>query len=377
VELQSGSDVIDGNLLPLGARANNRGTLIMRALTVAPNVANSARIDDISDPPQSDGPILVRTWALGVCGTDREIVSGAYGWAPPGQKRLVIGHESLGKVEEAPAGSGFSKGDLVVGIVRRPDPVPCPACAVGEWDMCRNGRYTERGIKERNGYGADFFRIEPDFLVKLDGALGAEGVLVEPTSVVAKAWDHTERIGHRSRSWAPKLLLVTGAGPIGLLAALIGAQRGLEVHVLDHHDSLDKRRIIEAIGGTFHLGSLGDLDDIKPDILMECTGAPAVVRDVLGRTASGGIVCLVGVSAPGHCCDIDIGAVNRTMVLENDTVFGSVNANRKHYEDAVAVLRRADKSWLARLITRRVPPEQWTLALEPEPDDIKVVVDFS
>ncbi len=349
----------------------------MRALTVAPNVANSARIDDISDPPQSDGPILVRTWALGVCGTDREIVSGAYGWAPPGQKRLVIGHESLGKVEEAPAGSGFSKGDLVVGIVRRPDPVPCPACAVGEWDMCRNGRYTERGIKERNGYGADFFRIEPDFLVKLDGALGAEGVLVEPTSVVAKAWDHTERIGHRSRSWAPKLLLVTGAGPIGLLAALIGAQRGLEVHVLDHHDSLDKRRIIEAIGGTFHLGSLGDLDDIKPDILMECTGAPAVVRDVLGRTASGGIVCLVGVSAPGHCCDIDIGAVNRTMVLENDTVFGSVNANRKHYEDAVAVLRRADKSWLARLITRRVPPEQWTLALEPEPDDIKVVVDFS
>ncbi len=102
------------------------------------------------------------------------------------------------EVEEAPAGCGFKRGDLVVGIVRRPDPVPCPACAVGEWDMCRNGLYTERGIKERDGYGAERFRIEPEFAVKVDPALGALGVLLEPASVVAKAWEHVERIGARS-----------------------------------------------------------------------------------------------------------------------------------------------------------------------------------
>jgi glucose 1-dehydrogenase len=355
----------------------------MRALTVAPNVANSARIEQISEPPQSDGAVLVRTLALGVCGTDREIVSGLYGWAPPGEKRLVIGHESLGRVQEAPAGSGFAAGDLVAGIVRRPDPVPCSACAAGEWDMCRNGRYTERGIKERNGFGSDYFRIEPEFLIKLPASLGDEGVLMEPTSIVAKAWDHTERIGHRSRAWQPKTLLVTGAGPIGLLALMIGAQRGLDVHVLDNRDSQEKRLLVRELGGTFHLGSLADLGDFKPDILMECTGAPVVVRDVLSRTASGGIVysggivCLVGVSPPGHAYNLDVGSLNRTMVLDNDTVFGSVNANRKHYEDAVAALQRANKSWLARLITRRVPAEQWTQALEPKPDDIKVVVDFS
>jgi len=349
----------------------------MRALTVAPGTANSAKVEDVSEPPASDGAVLVRALALGVCGTDREIVSGAYGWAPPGQKRLVIGHESLGTVQEAPADGGFKSGDLVVGIVRRPDPVPCPCCAVGEWDMCRNGRYTERGIKERNGYGSDFFRIEPDFLVKLDPALGINGVLVEPTSVVAKAWDQTECIGRRSRAWAPRRVLITGAGPIGLLAALIGAQRGLDVHVLDHRQSVEKKRIVEEIGGTFHLESLADLDDLKPDILMECTGAPSVVRDAFGRTASGGIVCLVGVSAPGHDLDVDIGRFNRTMVLDNDTVFGSVNANRKHYRDAVDILQRADKHWLAKLITRRVPVEQWTQSLQQQPDDIKVVVDFS
>ena len=348
----------------------------MRALTVAPGMANSAQVEDIADPPRSDGAVLVRTVALGVCGTDREIVSGRYGWAPPGQRRLVIGHESLGIVQAAPAGCGVNAGDLVVGIVRRPDPVPCAACAVGEWDMCRNGLYTERGIKERNGFGAEFFRVEPDFLVKVDPSLGIAGVLLEPTSVVAKAWDHTERIGQRSRSWQPKTLLVTGAGPVGLLAALIGAQRGLEVHVLDHNDNLRKRELVRQLGGTYHSEDLAYLR-LKPDILMECSGAPIVVRDVLGRTASAGIVCLVGVTASGHDFAIDIGALNRTMVLNNDTVFGTVNANRRHYEMANEALRRADKAWLHRLITRRELVEQWTQSLERLPDDIKVIVDFS
>ena len=99
--------------------------------------------------------------------------------------------------------------------------------------MCRNGRYTERGIKERHGYGAEHFRIEPEFVIKLDPALGLLGVLLEPASILAKAWDHVERIGGRSKAWRPHTLLVTGAGPIGLLAALMGAQRGLEVHVFD------------------------------------------------------------------------------------------------------------------------------------------------
>ena len=349
----------------------------MRALTVAPGVAGSARVEDVPDPPGSDGAVLVRTLALGVCGTDRDIVSGHYGWAPPGARRLVLGHESLGKVEDAPAGCGFKAGDIVVGIVRRPDPVPCSACAVGEWDMCRNGLYTERGIKERNGFGSELFRCEPDFLVKVDPALGIAGVLLEPMSVVAKAWDHTGRIGHRTRSWQPKTLLVTGAGPVGLLAALMGAQRGLEVHVLDHNDNLQKRRLLDAIGAIYHAESLKNLDGFEPDILMECSGAPSVVRDVLGRTAAAGIVCLVGVTAPGHDFDIDVGALNRTMVLDNDTVFGTVNANRMHYEMAGAALAQADKTWLTSLITRREPVEQWTQSLERQPDDIKVIVEFS
>src|SRR5437870_1885188 len=208
----------------------------MRALTIAPGVANSARLDEVPEPQLSDGAILVQTLALGVCGTDQDIVAGEYGTAPQGYDRLILGHESLGEVKEAPAGSELSPRDLVVGIVRQRDPVPCPACAAGEWDMCRNGQYTEHGIKGLNGFGAERFRIEPGYAVKVDKALGILGVLIEPTSVIAKAWDHTDRLW-RLKAVPPKRVLVTGAGPIGLLAALIGRQRGLDVHVYDHNEA--------------------------------------------------------------------------------------------------------------------------------------------
>jgi threonine dehydrogenase-like Zn-dependent dehydrogenase len=338
-------------------------------------LAQSARLEDIPEPPESDGPILVHTWALGVCATDREILEGRYGFAPPSQQRLVLGHESLGAVEAAPEGCGLSPGDLVVGVVRRPDPVPCVACAAGEWDMCRNGRYTERGIKERHGYGAERFRIEPEFAIRIDPALGMLGVLLEPASILAKAWDHTERIGHRAHAWQPRTLLVTGAGPIGLLAALMGMQRDLDVHVLDHNKGGPKEAIVRDLGGTYH-SDPSSLERLAPDILMECTGAAALICGCLDATAAAGIVCLTGVTEPGKKFDLDIGRLNRTIVLDNNVVFGTVNANRRHYETAASALARADKNWLGRLITRTVPVERWSEALEHRKGDIKVIIDF-
>jgi threonine dehydrogenase-like Zn-dependent dehydrogenase len=349
----------------------------MRAITVRPGRANSAQLEEVAEPPRSDGALLVRARALGVCGTDHEIVSGEYGWAPPGEARLVLGHESLGTIEDAPDGSGFAVGDQVVGIVRRPDPLPCPACAVGEWDMCRNGRYTERGIKQRHGYGAERYRVEPEFAVKVDPTLGLLGVLLEPASILAKAWDQTERIGRRAAAWQPRTLLVTGAGPIGLLAALFGAQRGLEVHVLDRAREGPKPRLVRALGAVYHAGELASLEGFAPDIIMECTGAPSLIAAMLGRSASGGVLCLAGVSAAEQRVELDVGGINRTMVLENQTAFGTVNANRAHYRAAAEGLAKADRDWLNGLISRRVPLDRWHEALARRPDDIKVVVEFA
>ena len=347
----------------------------MRALTAVPGVADSARVKNVPEPPLSDGSVLARTLALGICGTDREILQG-YGAAPPGEEHLILGHESLAMVEIAPAECGLVAGDLIVGIVRRPDPEPCAACAAGEWDMCRNGRYTERGIKERHGYGAERFRIEPQFAVKIEPELGNLGVLLEPASILAKAWDHAERIGRRSRGGQPRVVLVTGAGPIGLLAALMGAQRNLEVHVLGRTRGGAKEQLVRDLGGTFHIDA-GILHHLAPDLILECTGASSVIQACLAASAPAGIVCLTGVTLPGRLSQIDIGGLNRRLVLDNDCVFGSVNANRRHYEMAARSLARADRDWLRRLITRRVPLERASEALAHRPEDIKVVVDFA
>src|SRR5207248_4922543 len=128
------------------------------------------------------------------------------------------------------------------------------------------------------------------------------------------------------------------------------------------------------IGATYH----SDLAEAcgNADIVIECTGVGQLVFDLAGHVNPDGIVCLVGVSASGRQLNIDAGALNTEMVLGNRVLFGSVNANRRHYEAAAAALHDADPAWLEGLITRRVPLAQWDEALRREADDVKVVIDF-
>jgi threonine dehydrogenase-like Zn-dependent dehydrogenase len=346
----------------------------MRALTTIPLSKDTLDVTDVPAPSPSDGELLVDGIAVGVCGTDKEIAAGEYGWAPPGQERLIIGHESLGRVRTAPDGSGFAAGDLVVGVVRRPDPVPCGACAHGEFDMCRNGQYTERGIKQIDGYASEQWVVEQDYVVKLDPRLEQVGMLLEPTTVVAKAWEQIERIGQRA--WfEPKNVLVTGAGPIGLLAALLGSQRGLDVHVLDLVTDGPKPQLVKDLGATYHHATIDEVTKkVHPEIVIEATGVSKLVLAAMSETASYGIACLTGVSSGGRTVSTDIGELNRDIVLENDAIFGSVNANLRHYQQGAEALAKAELGWLERLVTRRVPLERFHEAFTPQRDDVKVVI---
>lgn len=347
----------------------------MKAITVEPKKAGSALLEDIPEPDVRDGSVLVEAVAVGVCGTDVEITEGKYGWAPPGKTRLVLGHESLGRVIEPDPAGRLTKGDLVVGIVRRPDPAPCPNCAVGEWDMCRNGQYTERGIKQIDGYMSEHWRIEPDYAIKIDPTLGLLGVLLEPTTVVAKAWELVEVIGRRS-FWEPRAVMVTGAGPIGLLAALLGKQRGLDVHVLDRVESGHKPDLVRDLGATYHSGGLKDLS-FEPDVIIECTGVGPVINDAIDKMGAGGIVCLTGVGAGGAASNRITADVATDAVLKNKVLVGSVNANKRHWFKGGEALARADRKWLSKLISRRERPEDFINALHRRPDDIKVIIQFS
>lgn len=206
-------------------------------MQVVPGRPASAQVATVAEPAEDDGTVLVRTLLVGVCGTDHHIVGRS------GRRRrsnseepspLVLGHEAVGRVLSAPVSSGFEPGQLVTGIVRRPCS-ECGACARGDWDFCTSGHYTERGIRGADGFGRDRWRSEPAYLVPVPEQLGEPGVLVEPMSVVCKAMETARYVAARvpTALGLRKRMLVTGAGPIGLLAALLAVQRGLEVHVLD------------------------------------------------------------------------------------------------------------------------------------------------
>jgi threonine dehydrogenase-like Zn-dependent dehydrogenase len=241
--------------------------------------------------------------------------------------------------------------------------------------MCTNGRYTERGIKDRHGYASERYRNRPEYLVTVDPSLGILGVLLEPATVVAKAWDHIERIGRRA-AWAPQNVLVTGAGPIGLLAALLSVQRGYRTWVVDLVTEGRKPQMARRLGATYvHRADLSEAA-AEADIVIECTGHVQMLLEASPQNVRHRITCLTGVSAAGAEATVDPGLLNRNMVLQNSVLFGSVNANRYHYELAAAALAQADRSWLADLITRQVPVDRWEDAYTREPDDIKTVLSF-
>lgn len=335
----------------------------MKAALIVPGKPELASVVSWPVPVPEPGELLVAGLLVGVCGTDVEIVRDGFGTTPPGRSDMVLFHESLGRV--LVASGDFAVGDLVAGVVRRPDPVPCSACAASAWDFCRNGRYTERGIKELDGYGMRRWTVASRFAIKLDPTLGDLGVLTEPCSVVAKAWAQAELLCHRSFV-DPRSAVVTGAGPIGLLAALLGVQRGLAVHVVDRATSGPKPDLVRALGAEYYT-SIEAVPAV--DVAIECTGVPSLVSAVAQRAA---VTVLTGLSGSAD----PVPAFFDALVMGNRAVVGSVNAGLADYQRAAAALSAADRSWLGGLITRRVPLERFVDAFEKSPDDVKVVVEL-
>lgn len=357
----------------------------MKAVVVTPKQKGSGRVQDVPQPEPRDGEVLVETIEVGVCGTDLEILHGLYGEAPPGDDYLIIGHENFGKVVSAPSSSDLAEGDFVVCIVRRPDPVPCPQCAAGEFDMCSNGQYTERGIKGLHGFMSEYYTEVPDYLVKVPGTLEKIGVLMEPLTVVEKGVLQAEAI-QRRMTWEGKEAVVTGAGPIGLMATMLLRSKGYKVFTLDlvERDS-PRAQMAEACGAEYVKGDEENLLALSErvngiDLIVEATAVANVVFDSIDAIGPNGVVCLTGVSAGGRKLEVPADKLNLEMVLDNKVVFGTVNANRTYFEAAVKDLAKFEEMWpglCEKIITRRVPVDNYEEAITPRAGiDVKSTVSF-
>lgn len=355
-----------------------------RALRLHPGVARSASLVEEKVREPGLGEVLLETLEVGVCGTDIEIDEGLYGEAPPGSDTLVLGHESLLRIVEAGDGvSDLEKGQLAIAIVRRPCDALCRACAAGRWDLCETGQYRERGIRGLDGFMRDFVVDDANFVVPVPEALRSVGVLLEPLTIVEKAVD--EAMGARPALIPSRTALVTGAGPVGLLAALLLIARGLEVWVLDRQptDSPKGALVMEA-GGRYIDDTNTPLERAvgrtRFDVAVEASGfAPLLIRAVNLLERNGALV-LTGVTGGHHDVSLDVNVLNTNLVLENEHILGSVNASRKHYEAAVRDLslwQRRFGKLPERLVTGRFPLERFRDALDKNPGTIKSVIEVS
>lgn len=337
------------------------------------------QIIEKSKPTPSDGEVLVRTFRVGIDGTDHEVIEGNHGRYPGSDDHQVLGHEAIGVVEDS-NGTRFEVGDFVVPTVRRPPSTTNEYFECGEPDMAPDGMYLERGIAGAHGYMAEYFTSSVEFLVQVSEQIAEYGFLVEPISNSEKALEHA----YASRSafeWTPETGLVLGNGPLGLLTLAMLREEFDRTYCLGRRDRPDPTiDIIERLGATYVNSQetpVAEIPDVHEpmDFVYEATGYAKHSFDTIDALAPNGVGVLLGI--PGNrTFEIDGGRLHREFVLENKALLGSVNSNYKQFEAAKETLTLVPDWFIDALITGVYTPHEVDEAFESDENDIKTVIEF-
>jgi threonine dehydrogenase-like Zn-dependent dehydrogenase len=337
------------------------------ALVAEPGRAGTTRVAEVAEE-RSEGKVVVRPLEIGVCGTDREISQGHFGMPAEGGS-LVLGHELLGVVERD--GHGFSRGDLVTATVRR-SCGRCAACEAGSPDACLTGDYSERGITRLHGFARELVAEDPGELIAIPASLGRFGVLAEPASVCARAMRHARAIGGR-QAWELRRALVVGAGAIGMLATYLLRLDGVEVWTAALEPEGGSRAQLAAACGARYvstpatpLAALGD-EVGGFDLVIEAAGDAEVMAQTLGLLRRNGVACLLGIDPRRRKVGIEGSVLALDTIIQNRVLFGSVNAQRRDWESAVAGLDATSARWpdaLAEFVGLRVPLDRFQEAFD-------------
>ncbi len=371
----------------------------MKAVAIFPK-AKKVRLIDIP-LPRITGPheVLVRILRVGVCGTDREITQFQYGTPPEGSEYLVLGHESLGRVVAVgKAVTKVAEGDLVVPTVRRACPGPCISCSYHESDMCFTGNFVERGIKEAHGYMTEQIVEHENYLAKLPAELENIGVLLEPLTISEKALRQMLLVQTRlhwecfigakaNENLSCRNGLVLGAGPVGILAALVLRAEKIKTWIVSlEEETHPKIQMIRSMGIGYFQGSRHTREGIAEevgnvDVIIEAAGSSKLSFQFLPALGTNGICVLTGVPSLNKGFVIDEDFLMRNMVLKNQILLGTVNANITAFHGGIEHLQSFARDWptqMQKLITHHYAPEQFEEAINmTDPGRIKVVLEMA
>ena len=368
----------------------------MKAVAVIPSEKELRLVDHPLPQFTSETQIKVKTLDVGICGTDREICTFVYGEPPEGDKHLVLGHESLGRVIEVGIDvKRFKVGDLVVPSVRRPCADPnCSPCCNDKQDYCINGQFTERGIKQVHGFMTEFYVDDEKFFTYVPEELRDLAVMAEPLTIAEKGLAQAYAVQKRL-PWACTesgeapgnglTAVVLGAGPIGILGAMKCVVEGFDTYVYSRSKAPNpKAELVEQIGAKYFskydisaqelAAKVGNID-----LIYEAVGGSEFAFDVLQVLGTNGIFIFTGIPAPETRLEIDSDILMRRIVLENLAIVGTVNADRKAFEDAIADLGEFHKRWpetIKKVITGRYDISDHQELLVGKSKGIKNVITF-
>jgi threonine dehydrogenase-like Zn-dependent dehydrogenase len=367
----------------------------MRAVGVIPKKREVALFQQAIPRLGSDTELKIRTLEVGICGTDREICSFAYGTPPQGSDYLVLGHEALGEILELGSKvQGFQAGDLVVPTVRRPCPHPhCPSCREARQDFCSTGDFTERGIKMTHGYMTEFFVEDQVHLNLVPKDLADVAVLVEPLTVAEKALAQVWKVQQRlpwhdeslpaSQKGAGKTAVVLGAGPVGILGAMAMIVRGFKTYVYSRSAAPNpKSDLLNSIGAEYISSDTTPLAEFARkvgsiDLVYEAVGVASISFDVMKALGLNGVFVFTGIPPHKPAIPVEADSLMRQVVLMNQAIIGTVNADRPAFANAIRDLVIFKERWpeaLRQVITGRHPLENYRELLLGKATGIKNVV---
>lgn len=361
----------------------------MKAVAVFPAERRFGVIDHPEPHIASPSQVKLRMLDVGICGTDKEIVTFSYGTPPPGSQYLIIGHESLGEVIETGAAvTRFKPGDLAVPSVRRPCGDPgCVACRAGRQDFCYTAGFTERGINGLHGFMCEFVVEEERYLNPVPAALRDVAVLVEPLTIAEKAvtqlWQIQQRLPWIEAGRHSHRAVVLGGGPVGLLGAMKLVKEGFDTTVYSRTPAAgDLQDLVAGFGAKFVHAETASVAQLAEsvgniDLVYEAVGASSLAFEVMPYLGTNGVFIFTGVPGRKGPVSVDTDTLMRDYVLKNQVIFGTVNASLQSFADSIANLGVFLERWpaaLRSLITRRFPIEEAAEPLSGKTGGIKNVI---
>jgi len=371
---------------------------VMKGVGVVPSQKELRLIDHPEPSITAPNELKIRTLEVGVCGTDREICTFAYGRPPGGSDYLLLGHECLGEVIEVGDDvKQFRTGGVVVPSVRRPCVFEhCRPCREGRQDFCYTWEFTERGINQRHGFMTELFVEEECYLTPVPRDLRDLAVMAEPLTIAEKgltqAWQVQQRLSweHHNRDAKGRGFgrnaVVLGAGPIGLLGAMKLLIEGFRVFIYSRSPKPNfKADIAEQIGAEYLSVQNVSTDDLAKhigniDLVYEAVGEGHVSFDVMRVLGVNGVYIFTGIPAEKPAIQILADNIMRNVTLKNQAIIGTVNASPQAFSDAIRDLGEFKKRWpdaVQSLITGRHTIDAHRELLVGKATGIKNVIQFA